>query len=223
MRMTGRMALGCVALLFAVTACGSSETPAMTGSAQSGCTPGASLTCACASGGPGVATCMAGGQVGLCSCPAVQAGAPGTTLNGTGTGATMAPLPSTMASTTSTIPPAADGGVVQQNTGGAGGSAMVAGSTTSAVTAGTVAAAGAPASGAAGKPAAAAGQCPAGEMCQTSSIGGFKFCSAMTQALPNSCPTGNQPCGSDNKGTCFDAMPTLGLPGLYCLYLSCMP
>jgi hypothetical protein len=86
---------------------------------------------------------------------------------------------------------------------------------------GMVAAAGKPATAGAAAPAAAAGKCPGAEMCQVSTIGGFKFCSPMMQSLPPNCMAANQPCGSDGKGTCFDAA-SVGFAGmLFCLYLSC--
>jgi hypothetical protein len=221
MRMKGWSLIASV-LMFA--ACGSSDGSAMTSGGQTGCTPGATLTCACASGGQGTAFCMTGGQVGVCSCAGAQVAGSGVTPPRVNPVVTTPVVNGTAGAATTTLPtlssPAADGGVLPPTTLGAAG--MVA-TTGAATTPPATAAAGSPASGAAGKSATAAGQCPAGEMCQTSSIGGFKFCSQMTQALPDACPTGNQPCGSDNKGTCFDAMPVLGLPGLYCLYLSCMP
>jgi hypothetical protein len=72
--------------------------------------------------------------------------------------------------------------------------------------------------------AAVAGGCPGAEKCQLSSIGSQKFCSAMTLQIPPSCPTAGAACGTDGKGSCFDAgalMPVLaGM--LYCLYPACM-
>ena len=70
-------------------------------------------------------------------------------------------------------------------------------------------------------PAAGAGTCPAGEMCQVSTVGGFKFCAPMMQPLPPSCAGANAPCGSDMKGMCLDAA-AIGFSGTFCLHNTCM-
>jgi hypothetical protein len=172
--------------------------------------------------------CGANQQLMACSCQATSAGSSGSVVpvgpvqTAAGSGAIAAaagtgPLPSSNAGSAGHLPTGGGGlGGIVAAAAGAGGVLASAGS-----------AAGASAGRAGTTPPVTAGQgaaggCPAGQLCQTSSIGGFKFCAPMMQSLPPSCTGANQACGSDGKGTCFDAA-SVGFAGmLFCLYLTCM-
>jgi hypothetical protein len=213
-----------VILASAVAGCGSKPAP-ITSAQTAGCTAGTSLACTCSNGSPGTGLCSADQRVGPCSCAAAGPASPA--LAGAGASAAVIPASSGAAGASAALPAVPSTPLPMNATLPAAASVMtVAGSSASAhagaaasSNAGASAGPAAPAGSAA--PAAVAGHCPGTEMCQVSMIGGFKFCAPMTQSLPPPCTTANQPCGSDTKGTCFDAA-AVGFAGmLYCLYLSC--
>lgn len=163
----------------------------------------------------------------------VTAGAVGSS---TAVGGAAAPVSSTTptAGSVTTTPPAAPvatppstatpaGPVTTATAGAAAPAAGAAGGASAGARASAPATPSAGAGGAvtAAAPATGPGACPAGEMCQVSTVGGFKFCAPMMQPLPPSCTGANAPCGSDMKGMCLDAA-AIGFTGTFCLHNTCM-
>ena len=136
--------------------------------------------------------------------------------------AAAAPQPISVQPSAAGTAAAAPAAIASTSAAGAVAASAVAGMRAPAPVAPTAGGAAAGATGSAGAAPKGPGSCPGSELCQTSTIGGFKFCAPMMQALPPTCTAANMVCGSDMKGTCFDAA-AVGFAGmLYCLHLTCM-
>jgi len=203
--------------LLAVAGCAGDGTNT---NASTGCTAGTPVACVCPDGTTrGSAMCTTDGSISACMGCAAAGGAAGSAGSATPPMGVAGAAGMIGGAGTPSMPPIAGIGSAGMS-GAAGAAAMPTAGTGGMPTAGTGGVGG---SGAmAGMTAPPPAGCPPGEMCLMAPLGGVKFCSTdPLAALPPTCTTANQACGTNNRGLCIDAA-TVGFAGLlFCIYTAC--